>query len=102
MNIKGQGHSLSVVQGHSDSTSSNFFSSKNTRPIEAKFYIAPPLDIGMKIYLNVPGHTTKMASRSICVKIKFKKKLLLRNQEADDFEIWYTALGTQVLPNLFK
>ena len=35
-------------------------------------------------------------------KNKILKKLLLRNQEADDFEIWYTALGTQVLPNLFK
>ena len=27
---------------------------------------------------------------------------LLRNQEADDFETWYTGSGTQVLPNLFK
>ena len=31
MNIKGQGLSLTSLQGHSDSTFSNFFSSKNTR-----------------------------------------------------------------------
>ena len=30
------------------------------------------------------------------------KNLLFWNQEADDFEIWYTASGTQVRPNLFK
>ena len=28
--------------------------------------------------------------------------LLLRNEEVDDIETWYTASGTQVLPNLFK
>ena len=30
-----------IVQGHSDSTFSNFFSSKNTRPIEAIFHVQP-------------------------------------------------------------
>ena len=65
MNIKGQGHSLTFVQGLSDSIFSNFFSSKSTGPIEAKFHIEPPWDIGMKIYTNVLGHMTKMASRPI-------------------------------------
>ena len=37
MNIKGQGHSLTLVQGHSDSTFSNFFFLETTRPIEANF-----------------------------------------------------------------
>ena len=41
------------------------FLKKNTRPIEAKFYIESPRDIGIKIYSNVPGHITKMASRPI-------------------------------------
>ena len=50
MNIKGPGHSLTFVQGHWDSTFLIFFSSKNTRLIEAKFHIEPPRDIGMKIY----------------------------------------------------
>ena len=31
--------------------------------------------------------------------VKIWKKNLLRNQEADDLETWYTALGTQVLSN---
>ena len=34
--------------------------------------------------------------------VKKNKNLLLRNQEADDIETWYTASGTEVLPNLFK
>ena len=60
MNIKGQGHSLTFIQGHSDS-------------IEAKFRIEPPWDIGMKICSNVPGHMAKMASRLIYGKILEKK-----------------------------
>ena len=51
----------------------------------------------MKICSNVPGHMTKMASSPI-----FGKNLFLQNQETDDLETWYTAWGTQVLPNLFK
>ena len=34
--------------------------------------------------------------------VKTLKNLLFWNQEANDIETWYTALGTQVLPNLFK
>ena len=37
LNIKG--NSLTFVQGHSDSTFSNFFSLETARPIEAKFHI---------------------------------------------------------------
>ena len=55
----------------------------------------------MKICSNVPGHMAKMASRLIYGK-NLEKKILLRNQEADDLETWYTALGTQVLSNFFK
>ena len=53
----------------------------------------------MKICSNVPGHMAKMASRLIYGKNLEKN---LRNQEADDLETWYTALGTQVLSNFFK
>ena len=53
-----------------------------------------------EIYSNVLDHMTKMASRPICGK-KLQNHLL-RNQEADDLETWYKALGTQVQPNLFK
>ena len=38
-NIKGQSHSLTFVQGHSDSTFSNFFSLETAKPIEAKLYV---------------------------------------------------------------
>ena len=40
MNIKGQGHSVTLVQGHSDSTFLNFFSLETARPIEAKFHVS--------------------------------------------------------------
>ena len=60
----------------------------------------PPLDVGMKLYSNVPGHMTKMASRPIYG--KKHQNLFLLNQEADDLETWNSASGTQILPNLFK
>ena len=44
MNIKGQGHSLTLVQDHSDSVFSNFFSLETTKPIEAIFHVEPSLD----------------------------------------------------------
>ena len=68
MNIKGQGHSLTFVQGHSDSTFSNFFSSKNTRPIEAIFHVEPSWDGRMKVNINGICHMTKMAAMPIHAK----------------------------------
>ena len=85
MNTNSQGHSLTLVQGHSDSTFSNFFSLETSAPIEAKFLVDPPWDGGRKFCLNGPGHMTKMAAISICGK-NLKKNLLLRNQEAYDLE----------------
>ena len=52
------------------------------------------------VQINGPGHMTKMAAMPIYG--KNLKKLLLRNQKADDFETWYAALGALVLTNLFK
>ena len=72
MNIKGQGHSLTLFQGHSDSTLSNFFSLETARPIEAKFHVKPPWDRGTKVCSNGLDHMTNMAAL---------KNLLLRNQE---------------------
>ena len=46
MNIKGQGHSLNFVQGHSDSTFSILFCPETGRLIEAKFHMEPPWDVG--------------------------------------------------------
>ena len=46
MTTQGQGYSLTVVQGHSDLTISNSFSSETARRIEAKFYVESPSDVG--------------------------------------------------------
>ena len=101
MNVKGQGHSLTLVQGHSDSTFSNFFFLEAAWPIEAKFYVEPPWAGGTKVLSNSLGHMTKMAAMPIYGK-NLKKKHLLWNQKDDDLESWYAALGTWVLPSLFK
>ena len=65
MNIKGQGLSLTFVQGHSDSTFSNFFSLEIARSIEAKFHVEPPWDGIMKVSTNGLCHLTKVAAISI-------------------------------------
>ena len=66
MNIKGQGHSLTFIQGHSHSTFSNFFSLETARPIEAKFDVELRWDEGMKVNTNgLLRHMTKMAAMPI-------------------------------------
>ena len=65
MTIKGQGHLLTLDQGHSDSIFLNFFFSITTRPFEAKFHVEPPWDGGTKACSNGPGHMTKMAAMPI-------------------------------------
>ena len=62
MNIKGQGHhSLTLVQGHSDSTFPNFFSLETAKLIDAKFHV----DGGMKVNTNVLCHMTKLDAMPI-------------------------------------
>ena len=53
------------MQGHSDSTFSNFFSLETARPIEAKFHMEPPLARVVKVNTNGLSHMTKMATMSI-------------------------------------
>ena len=43
----------------------NIFSSETALPIKAKFYVEPPWEGGMKVYINGPGHMTKMAAMPI-------------------------------------
>ena len=84
MNIKGQDHSLNLVQGHLDSTFSNFFFLKTIRPIEAKFHVEPPCDRRTKVCSNGLGHMTSMSAMPV-----YGKNLenhLLWNQKADDLE----------------
>ena len=47
------------------STISNIFSSETAWPIKDKFYVEPPLEGGTKVYINGPGHMTKMAATPI-------------------------------------
>ena len=65
MNVKGQGHSLTLVQGLSDLTFSNFFSLETAWQIEIKFHMEPPLDEVMQVSSNGLCHMTKMAIMSI-------------------------------------
>ena len=46
----------------------NIFSSETALPIKAKFYVEPPWEGGTKVYINGPGHMTKMATMPIYVK----------------------------------
>ena len=39
----------------------NTFSSETALPIKAKFYVEPPWEGGTEVYINGPGHMTKMA-----------------------------------------
>ena len=47
------------------STIPNVFSSETAWPIKAKFYVEPPWEGGTKVYINCPGHMTKMAAMPI-------------------------------------
>ena len=46
----------------------NIFSSETAWPIKAKLYVEPPWEGGTKVYINGPGHMTKMAAMPICDK----------------------------------
>ena len=83
------------------STISNIFSPETAWPIKAKFYVEPPWEGGRKVYINGPGHMTKMAATPIYGKKTFKN-LLLQNQLADFHETWYVASGTPAHHILYK
>ena len=44
---------------------SKIFSSETAWPIKAKFYVEPPWEGATKVYINGPGHMTKMAATPI-------------------------------------
>ena len=44
---------------------SNVFFSETTWPIKVKFYVEPPWEGETKVYINGPGHMTKMAAMPI-------------------------------------
>ena len=65
MNLKGQGHSLTLVQGHSDSTFLFLFFLETAWPIEARFYVGLPWDGATKVWSNGLFHLTKLAAMPI-------------------------------------
>ena len=46
---------------------------ETTEPIEAKFHVEPPWNVGTKVSSNGPGPMTKMATMPIYVKNLFNK-----------------------------
>ena len=56
-----QGHSLTLVQGHADSTFQNSFFLVTAWPIEAKFKnVEPPWDVGTKVWSTGLDHMTQI------------------------------------------
>ena len=82
------------------STISNIFSSETAWPIKAKFYVEPPWEGGTKVYINDPGHMTKMAA--MLKNAQNLKKILLQNHWANCLETWHVASGYVVQQNLYK
>ena len=89
-----------MVRRRRPSTVSNVFSSETAWPIKAKFYVEPLWEGGTKVYINGPGHMTKMAAMPIYS--KSLKNLLLQNQMSNDLETWHVASVTQALQSLYK
>ena len=69
--------------------------SETAWPIKAKYYVEPPWEGGTRVYINCPGHMTKMATMSIYGKTF--KNLLLQNHKSYDLETWHVAWGTLAL-----
>ena len=63
---------MTFVEGHSDSTFSNFFSLETARPVETKFYVEPAWDVGMTVSINGLCHMTKIAVMPIYSKKKLQ------------------------------
>ena len=80
---------------------SKIFFSETAWPIKAKFYMKHLWEGGTNVYINNPGHMTKMAAMPIYGKKPFKN-LLLRNHWTDFNQTWHEASMTQVLQCVYK
>ena len=56
--MKSQGILIWIMSG-------NPVSYETARPIKVKFYVEPPWEVGTEVYINCPGHMTKMAAMPI-------------------------------------
>ena len=68
---------------------SNIFSTETTWSIKAKFYVVPPWEGGRKVYINGPGHMTKMAAMPI-----YGKNLQKSSPEPE--VLWYWNLACSI------
>ena len=57
--------SVVVVRRRRPFTFSKIFSSETAGPIKAKLHVEHSLEGGTKVYINGPGHMTKMAAMRI-------------------------------------
>ena len=67
---------------------SNIFYSETAWPINAKFHVEPPWEGGTKVYINGPGHMTKMAAMPIYGKN-------LKNHILQNHYSYYLEIGIQ-------
>ena len=78
---------------------SNIFNSETAWPLKAKFYVVPPWEGGTKVYINGPGHMTKMATMPIYMVKTFKN--LLQNQRGGGVAQWLgRRISDQGVPGL--
>ena len=68
----------------------NIFSSETALPIKAKFYVEPPWEGGTKVYINGPGHMTKMAAMPIY------GKNLLKSSSPEPEVLWSWNLACSI------
>ena len=102
MNIKGQGHSLTLVQGHSELTFSNFFFLETAKPIEANFHVEPQWDKATKNYSNGPGDMTKMAAIPIYgIKHCVLKYYQVCSNDAPGLTLTYFTARSNLVPYAF-
>ena len=81
------------------STFSNVFSPESAWPIKAKFNLEPPWEGGTKVFINGPGHMTKMAATPIYGKNPSK---IFSRTGGPIFTKRYVALGTPAHHSLYK
>ena len=69
----------SITMLRRPSTISNIFASETAWPIKVKLHVQPPMGRGTKVYINGPGHMTKMAATLIYMYGKNLLNILLQN-----------------------
>ena len=75
-------------------TFSNIFSSETAWPIKAKFFVEPPWEGGTKVYINGPGHMTKMAATPIYG--KNPSKIFFSRTSRPIFKVKFGNLGFSI------